>query len=170
MWLDLATLLLCIQSSGGQHIRPETRCFQCSVSYFAKSTKWGCVLGRNPPLQGTELFQCRVFFFWRPPTHGSQVLLIVSKAGEKEFASCHVELQVSDSIVALATTHKMSSSKLAFNFLGAEVAIQCEKIGIEGLKCSHIPGAANVVADFLSRPDRMAKEEFCTWTQRSPSA
>jgi hypothetical protein len=89
-------------------------------------------------------------------------VMIGSKAGEKEFASCHVELQVSDSIVALATTHKMSSSKLAFNFLGAEVAIQCEKIGIEGLKCSHIPGAANVVADFLSRPDRMAKEEFCT--------
>ena len=89
-------------------------------------------------------------------------VMIGSKAGEKEFASCHVELQVSDSIVALATTHKMSSSKLAFNFLGAEVAIQCEKIGIEGLKCSHIPGAANVVADFLSRPGRMAKEEFCT--------
>ena len=47
----------------------------------------------------------------------------------------------------------------AENFIGAEIAIQCEKIGIEGLKCSHIPGAANTVADYLSRPDRMAKEE-----------
>jgi hypothetical protein len=56
--------------------------------------------------------------------------------------------------------HRLASSNPTLNFLGAEVAIQCEKIGIEGLRCSHIPSAANVVADYLSRPDKMAKEEL----------
>ena len=89
-------------------------------------------------------------------------MLVALKHWAKELSSCHVELQVqSDSIVALATMHKMASSNPTLNFLGAEVAIQCEKIGIEGLKCSHIPGALNVVADdYLRRPDKMAKEEL----------
>jgi hypothetical protein len=87
-------------------------------------------------------------------------VLLALKHWERELASCQVELQVqSDSVVALATSQKLASSNPTLNFMGAEMAIQCEKIGIEGLKCSHIPGAANTVADFLSRPDRMAKEE-----------
>ena len=87
-------------------------------------------------------------------------VLLALKHWEKDLASCHVELQVqSDSVVALATSQKLASSNPTLNFLGAELAIQCEKVGIEGLKCIHIPGAANSVADFLSRPDRMAKED-----------
>ena len=96
-------------------------------------------------------------------------VLLALKRWTKELASCQVELQVqSDSIVALATAQKLSSSNPTLNFMGAEIAVQCEEIGIEGLKCSHIPGAANTVADFLSRPDRMAKEELPTELQGVP--
>ena len=84
-------------------------------------------------------------------------VLLALKHWAKELSSCQVQ---SDSIVALATMHRLASSNPTLNFLGAEVAIQCEKIGIEGLRCSHIPSAANVVADYLSRPDKMAKEEL----------
>eukprot|EP00435_Cladocopium_sp_Y103_P041984 s1082_g11.t1 len=88
-------------------------------------------------------------------------VLLALKHWAKDLSSCHVELQVqSDSIVALATTQRASGNKPSLNFLGAEIAIVCEEIGIEGLKCSHIPGAANSLADFLSRPNKMAKEEI----------
>eukprot|EP00435_Cladocopium_sp_Y103_P065381 s228_g27.t1 len=87
-------------------------------------------------------------------------ILLALKHWSRELSSCHVELQVqSDSVVALATMQKMSGAKAALNFIGAEVAIECEAIGVEGLICTHIPGAANGLADYLSRPDRMAKEE-----------
>ena len=96
-------------------------------------------------------------------------VLLALKRWTKELSSCQVELQVqSDSVVALATAQKLSSSNPTLNFMGAEIAVQCEEIGVEGLKCSHIPGAANTVADFLSRPDRMAKEELPTELQGVP--
>ena len=87
-------------------------------------------------------------------------ILLAMKRWAGELASCHVELQVqSDSVVALATSQKMASSNPSLNFIGAELAITAEQIGIEGFKCTHIPGVANGIADYLSRPDRVAKEK-----------
>eukprot|EP00435_Cladocopium_sp_Y103_P007558 s2194_g2.t1 len=87
--------------------------------------------------------------------------LLALKHWSKELASCAVELQLqSDSMVALATTQRLSSPHATLNYLGAEIAITCEEIGLEGLRTSHIPGAANSVADYLSRPDKMAKAEL----------
>ena len=86
-------------------------------------------------------------------------VLLALKHWAKDLSSCSVELQVqSDSLVALATTSRLSSSTLTLNFLGAEIALMCEEIGIEGLRTSHIPGSANATADWLSRPDKVAKE------------
>ena len=71
----------------------------------------------------------------------------------------------SDSITALALTQKLAakSSSPGLNFLGAELAICLEEMGVEEIKPIHIPGKANVEADFLSRPS--------TWkTATMPSA
>ena len=88
-------------------------------------------------------------------------VLLALKHWAKELQSCHVELQVqSDSLVALATAKRLSSSTSTLNFLGAEIALVCEEIGIEGLRTSHIPGSANTSADWLSRPDKIAKDEM----------
>ena len=59
----------------------------------------------------------------------------------------------SDSITALAMTQKFSNSGSALNFLGAELAVACEALGLAELKPVHLPGTANKEADFLSRPD-----------------
>eukprot|EP00435_Cladocopium_sp_Y103_P013813 s3866_g3.t1 len=86
-------------------------------------------------------------------------VLLALKKWAKELSSCHVELQIqADSVVALATTQRLSSSRPTLNFFGGETAIVCEQIGIESLRTLHIPGAANVLADYLSRPDKMAKD------------
>lgn len=62
-----------------------------------------------------------------------------------------MELKVqSDSMVALAVTQRLSNSTASLNFLGAEIAVQCEMAGVENLKASHIPGMANVAADCLT--------------------
>ena len=76
----------------------------------------------------------------------------------------NVELQVqSDSVTALSVARKLSSAGPALNCLGATLAILLEKYGVEQVKLQHIPGVANVVADYLSRPS--------TWSssQRPPS-
>ena len=84
-------------------------------------------------------------------------VLVAIKTWTKELASCQVELKVqSDSMVALAVTQRLSNSTSSLNFLGAEIAVQCEIAGVENLKASHIPGAANVAADWLSRPQKEA--------------
>ena len=86
-------------------------------------------------------------------------VLLALKHWAKDLSSCSVEIQVqSDSLVALATTSRLSSPTPTLNFLGAEIALTCEEIGIEGLRTSHIPGTANSTADWLSRPDKVAKE------------
>ena len=59
----------------------------------------------------------------------------------------------SDSITALAMTQKFSNSGSALNYLGAELAVACEALGLAELKPVHLPGTANKEADFLSRPD-----------------
>ena len=82
-------------------------------------------------------------------------VLLALKVWKDQLASCHLELQVqSDSMVALSTSQKLSNPTAALNFVGAEIAIQCEAIGIEGLRATHIPGVANEVADYLSRKDK----------------
>ena len=57
-------------------------------------------------------------------------------------------------MVALSTSQKLSNPSHQLNFIGAEIAIQREAIGIEGLKATHIPGVANEVADYLSREEK----------------
>lgn len=80
-------------------------------------------------------------------------VLVAIKHWSRELATCSVTLHIqSDSLVALALTQRMASSSPSLNFIGAELAIACEAAGIEGLKATHIPGAANTTADYLSRP------------------
>ena len=65
-----------------------------------------------------------------------------------------------DSITALAVTQKLGakSSSPGLNFLGAELALSLESLGVEEIKPLHIPGKANVEADFLSRPSTWDRE------------
>ena len=80
-------------------------------------------------------------------------VLVAIKHWSRELATCNVTLHIqSDSLVSLALTQRMASSTPGLNFIGAELAIACEAAGIEGLKATHIPGAANTTADYLSRP------------------
>ena len=60
----------------------------------------------------------------------------------------------SDSVTALALSQKLSAGggSPGLNFLGSEVALCLEELGVEELRTSHVPGKANVEADFLSRP------------------
>lgn len=82
-------------------------------------------------------------------------VLVAIKTWTKELTACQVELKVqSDSMVALAVTQRLANATSTLNFLGAEIAVQCEVAGIENLKASHIPGVANVAADWLSRQDK----------------
>ena len=82
-------------------------------------------------------------------------VLLALKVWKDQLSSCHLELQVqSDSMVALSTSQKLSNPTAALNFIGAEIAIQCEAAGVEGLRATHIPGVANEVADYLSREDK----------------
>ena len=68
---------------------------------------------------------------------------------------CCVTLTVeSDSVVALALTQKLSGKSPALNYIGAELSILAEDAGIEEFRNRHIPGAANVNADYLSRPSK----------------
>ena len=82
-------------------------------------------------------------------------ILVAVRLWHKELASCRVDLKVqSDSVTALALTQKLSNRNATLNFIGGELAVQCERIGIESITGSHLPGAANTVADFLSRPSK----------------
>ena len=66
----------------------------------------------------------------------------------------------SDSITALALSKKLAgrSSSPGLNFIGAELAICLEELGVEELKTIHIPGKANKEPDWLSRPSTWEKE------------
>ena len=56
-----------------------------------------------------------------------------------------------DNAAALSLQGKLASSTTALNFLGAELAIELEILGIEELRPSHLPGVLNETADALSR-------------------
>ena len=63
----------------------------------------------------------------------------------------------SDSVVALAMTKRLSSPSPVVNWVGAELAIRCDKRNVRRIVAQHIPGNWNVEADWLSRPhDRSA--------------
>ena len=80
-------------------------------------------------------------------------VLVALRLWERDLQSCQVTLVLeSDSIIALATSQRYSSSDPALNFLGAEISIACEKT----VHACHIPGSANVNADYLSRPSKWA--------------
>eukprot|EP00435_Cladocopium_sp_Y103_P074084 s120_g46.t1 len=61
----------------------------------------------------------------------------------------------SDSVTALALSQKLSakSSSPGLNFIGSELSLCIEELGVEEIKQLHVPGKANVEADWLSRPD-----------------
>lgn len=64
----------------------------------------------------------------------------------------------SDSTVALAMTAKLSSPSPVINWVGAELALKLEVLGIPKVVGHHIPGQLNTEADWLSRPhDRPAE-------------
>ena len=82
-------------------------------------------------------------------------VLVSIRLWERELQSCQVTLVIeSDSLTALATTQRLASSDPALNFLGAELPIAVEAAGLEKLQAKHIPGTANVNADYLSRPSK----------------
>lgn len=58
----------------------------------------------------------------------------------------------SDSVTALSTTLKKSGASPAQNFCGAVLGVLLERYRVEDAKLQHIPGVANKVADYLSRP------------------
>ena len=60
----------------------------------------------------------------------------------------------SDSIVALALSERLAASSPGLNFLGAELGVLMEELLVEQLKTCHVPGPANTVADYLSRPSK----------------
>ena len=63
----------------------------------------------------------------------------------------------SDSVTALATTQKKSGASAAQNFCGAVLGVLLERYRVEDAKLQHIPGVANKVADYLSRPSMWGK-------------
>eukprot|EP00913_Durusdinium_trenchii_P011626 g10919.t1 len=84
-------------------------------------------------------------------------ILVALKHWGRLLASVSVSVAVqSDSITALAMTQKFSNSGSALNFLGAELAVACEGLGLSDIMPVHLPGIANKEADFLSRPDTWA--------------
>ena len=58
----------------------------------------------------------------------------------------------SDSVTALSTTLKKSGASAAQNFCGAVLGVLLERFRVEDAQLQHIPGVANKVADYLSRP------------------
>ena len=79
-------------------------------------------------------------------------LLVALKIWAKKIPQGLVELRIqSDSIIALAVADKLSASSPGLNFLGACLG---EALQVEPLKTTHIPGPANDIADFLSRPSK----------------
>jgi hypothetical protein len=82
-------------------------------------------------------------------------ILVALRRGVEQLKGMSVVVTVqSDSVTALALTQKLAakSSSPGLNFLGAELAICLEELGVEEIKAVHVPGKANIEVDFLSRP------------------
>ena len=75
-----------------------------------------------------------------------------------KLAGMNVQITIqSDSVTALATTQKKSGASAAQNFCGAVLGVLLERYRVEDAKLQHIPGVANKVADYLSRPSMWGK-------------
>lgn len=75
-----------------------------------------------------------------------------------KLAGMNVQITIqSDSVTALATTLKKSGASAALNFCGAVLGVLLERFRVEDARLQHIPGAANSVADYLSRPSKWEK-------------
>ena len=79
-------------------------------------------------------------------------VLVAVRTWGAVFAGRPVRLGLrSDSTTALATARRLASSSPALNFLGAELALDLECLGAADLVGTHLPGAWNDAADWLSR-------------------
>ena len=80
-------------------------------------------------------------------------VLVALKHWAGKFFSARMQLQLqSDSTAALAWSQKLSGSSPGINFLGSELGLVLEELGVEELQPVHVPGKANTECDFLSRP------------------
>lgn len=80
-------------------------------------------------------------------------VVVALKHWASKFFAAKMRLQLqSDSTAALAWSQKLSGSSPGINFLGSELGLLLEELGVEELLPVHIPGKANTECDFLSRP------------------
>ena len=85
----------------------------------------------------------------------SLALLVALRAWKGKFPPGVLELRFNaDSTTALALSRRLSASTPGLNFLGAEIGIVLEELQVEKLRGVHIPGVANDMADWLSRPEK----------------
>ena len=79
----------------------------------------------------------------------------------KKLEGMKLELTLqSDSVTALAMVQNRSAATPALNMLGAVIGIQLERHHVEHVRLQHVPGAANVVPDYLSRPSTWASKSL----------
>ena len=88
-------------------------------------------------------------------------LLVALRHWQKELRgrSLHLEF-VSDNVAALTLAQKQAGKGAGLNFLGGELSITLERLGIDQLTTTHIPGVANKSADWLSRPSTWQSVEM----------
>ena len=85
-------------------------------------------------------------------------ILVALKVWKAKIAPGVVELALqSDSITALALTQRLGAFTPALNHLGGEIGLVMEELCLEKVRPVHVPGAANGLADFLSRPEKIRK-------------
>lgn len=100
-------------------------------------------------------------------TSGSQgtcealAILAGLRLWKSKLEQCRLTLTVqSDSITALAVTKRLSAKSPGLNFIGAELSLLLEEIGVQGIQQRYIPGRLNKAADYLSRPSTWAEESL----------
>ena len=85
-------------------------------------------------------------------------ILVALRLWKAKISPGVVELALqSDSITALALTQRLGASTPALNHLGGEIGLVMEELCLEKVKPVHVPGPANGLADFLSRPVKWKK-------------
>ena len=90
------------------------------------------------------------------------IVMAVEHWGPK-LANLHVELTVqSDSVTALSMARDTAAAGASLNMLGATLGILLEKHKVERIRLQHVPGAANVVPDYLSRPSTWSTKTLPT--------
>lgn len=80
-------------------------------------------------------------------------IIVALKHWGPKLAGMNVQVTIkSDSVTALSSIQKRSGASAAQNFCGAVLGVLLERFRVEDAKLQHIPGVANKVADYLSRP------------------